>query len=424
MRLFFLPLLPLLTAWALRAQPECNPAYRPIVFVHGFLASGDTWTGFANGFRAMGYCPDRLVAYDWNTLNQQVNQAAALDATIDAVRARTGADQVDLVGHSAGGAVGYNYLSDSARAAKVAHYVHIGSMQQQQPAGPDGTIPTLNLWSDGDRVVPGKDIPGATNIMLPGQDHYQIATSDEAFLAAFLFINKGQFPQQVAEWTPSERVRIGGRALFFGENKPAAGAAVEVYYLDPKTGARTGAATATLTADTLGYWSVSDIPANTPLELVVRANDKARPVHYFRAGFVQSHDLVYLRALPGPGTMVSLLLASLPNSPKQSVVNVFASGQAVVFGRDSLAVNGMPLSTEQHAAPEKTAISFFLYDGNNNQQSDLTPVGMFGRFPFLTGVDVFLNPEDPAPMEIYFNGKRQVVRKIPSSEGVQVVVFE
>ncbi|MBK9337587.1 MAG: alpha/beta fold hydrolase [Lewinellaceae bacterium] len=415
----------LLSAPALRAQADCNPAYRPVVFVHGFLASGDTWAGFAHGFQAVGYCPDRLVAFDWNTLNQQANHAAALDAVIDAVRTRTGAAQVDLIGHSAGGGLGYTYLSDSARATKVARYVHIGSMNQKQPAGPTGTVPTLNLWSDGDRVVPGKEIPGATNIMLPGLDHYQIATSAESIITTFLFfLNDAPIPQ-VPEWTPSEQVRIGGRALFFGENKPAAHAAVELYYLDPGTGRRSsGTAVATVTADEQGYWAMPEVRTNVPVELVVLAGADARPVHYFREGFVQPHNLVYLRALPGPGTLVSMLLAGLPKSPRQAVINVFSSGQAVVFGRDSLFVNGIPLATEQHAAPEKTAISFFLYDGNDNQQSDLTSVGLFGKFPFLSGVDLFVNPDDAAPLEIVFNGRRQVVRKIRSSDGIQVVVFE
>lgn len=423
MRFYAFLLLFLLPLPATYAQPDCNPNHRPVVFVHGFLASGDTWSSFSRMFRAVGYCPDRLVVYDWNTLNQQANHSAALDVVIDAVRARTGAAQVDLVGHSAGGGLGYSYLSDSVRAAKVAHYVHIGSMNQKQPAGPTGKVPTLNLWSDGDRVVPGKDIPGAVNIMLPDMDHYQVATSVESFLAACMFFHEMQLPD-AAEWKPSERVRIGGRAVFFGDNKPAAGAAVELHYLDPKTGVRAGNVAAALTADEQGYWSVTDVQGGVPIELVLRATPEARPVHYFREGFAQPHDLVYLRALPGPNSMVGLMLAGLPNTPAQSVLNVYIADQAVVFGRDSLAVNGIPLSTEQHTAAEKTAISFFLYDSNNNQQSDLSAAGMFGRFPFLTGVDVFLNPDDPAPVEVYFNGKRQVVRKIPSSTGVQVVVFD
>jgi len=418
----FIPLLFLLVTPALSAQVTCDSAYHPIVFVHGFLASGDTWANFAQAFRAAGYCPDRLIAYDWNTLNQQADHIARLDAVIDSTRTRTGAGQVNLVGHSAGGGVGYAYLSDPARAAKVARYIHIGSMNQKQPAGPQGDVPTLNLWSDGDRIVPGKDIPGAINAMLPGLDHYQIATSAASFETVFRFLNDA--PPPAREPAPTDRVRIGGRALFFGENKPAAGAALELYYLDPRSGERSGGAIALLNADTQGYWSVPGVQAGVPIELVLRADAQARPVHYFREGFLQSHDLVYLRALPGPGSLVSLMLAGLPVSSGQAVVNVFASGQAVVSGRDSLLVNGVLLSTEQHAAPEKTAISFFLYDGNNNRRSDLTPVGMFGKFPFLSGVDVFIDPDDTAPLDIQLNGRRQVVRKIRSSEGVQVVIFE
>jgi len=414
--------------WGLGASPlaaqssGCDSSFRPIVFVHGFLASGDTWSRFFQDFQAAGYCPGRLFVYDWNTLDRSLDHNAALDAAVDSLRARTGAERVDLIGHSAGGGLGYLYLTDSARAAKVARFVQIGSMSQGQPAGPNGGTPTLNLWSDGDRVMSGRDMPGATNSMLPGLDHYQIATGKISFEAVFRFLNDA--PPRSTAPVPEGPVRVGGRAVFFGENKPVSGAMVELYYLDARSGARSGKAAATTETDAKGYWAVPDVRPNVPVELVVQALDSSRPVHYFREGFSQPNSLVYLRVLPKPGTMVGILLATLPNAPEQSVVNVFSASQAVIFGRDNLSVDGIPISTEQHAAAEKTAISFFLYDGNKNKKSELAPIGLFGRFPFLTGVDFFINPKKSKPITLLFNGRRQVIRKIPSSEGIQVVVFD
>jgi len=423
MRRFFIGFVLLFSGFvALSAQSGCDTTFRPIVFVHGFLASGDTWARFSQNFQAAGYCPERLFAYDWNSLDRSIDHYAALDAVVDSLRARTGAKQVDLIGHSAGGGVGYLYLTDSSRATKVARFVQIASMSQGQPAGPGGGTATMNLWSDGDRVLGGKDIPGATNVMLPGLDHYQIATSKTSFEAVFRFLNDAPPPAAVP--VSAGPVHVRGRAVFFGENKPVPGAQVELYYLDARTGARLGKAAATVETDVQGYWAAPDIRPNVPVELVVRAPDSARPVHYFREGFSRSNSLVYLRTLPKPGTMVSILLASLPKATEQSVINVFSSGQAVISGRDSLSVDGIPISTEQHAAAEKTAISFFLYDGNSNKKSDLTPIGMFGRFPFMAGVDIFFNPKKSKPVTLLFNGRRQVVRKIPSSEGIQVVVFD
>ena len=54
---------------------------------------------------------------------------ARLDALIDEMRTKTGAEQVDLMGHSLGTTVSFNYLATPEHAAKVAHYVNIDGRQ-------------------------------------------------------------------------------------------------------------------------------------------------------------------------------------------------------------------------------------------------------------------------------------------------------
>lgn len=415
-----LPILPLLLLLPLTSFSQ--PSFRPVVLIHGFMASGDTWARFQQQFVAQGYDPGSVAVLDWNTLNRGNEALVQLDALVDSLRARTGSAQVDLIGHSAGGGLSYMYLSDSVRTSKVAHYAHIGSMPQKQPA----CQAMLNLWSDGDKVAQAGEIPGATNRMLPGLDHYQVATAQASFEAVFQFFNERAPDVKEAAIPPS--VAIGGRALVFGENSPSAGAGIECFYLDPETGRRQGQALQPFhsqIADKQGYWSAPEVKTGVPVEIVVRpAAAGSRPVHYFRHGFRSDEPLVYLRGMPAANSMLGFLLNGLPKAPEQSVVNIFAAGQAVVNGRDQLLVNDVQISTEALAAPEKTAISFFLYDADNNRESAYNAVGVFARFPFLVGADCFIDPADPAPLRIEFNGKTQVVRKIPSSEGVQVVVFD
>lgn len=423
---FFLLLLVLALALRVQAQPQASGASapRPVVMVHGFLASGDTWAPFYNGFVRAGYPSEHLYAHDWNTLNQAADHVRALDEAIDSVLARTGARQADLIGHSAGGGLAYRYLADSIRAAKIARYVHIGSARQKQPAGPNGQTPTLNLWSDGDRVTAagGGDIEGAINRMLPGLDHYQVATHPDAFREVYRFLNDSM--PRLRPTIARTSVPIGGRAVFFGDNKPAPEARIELFYTDATTGQRSSEQPAAHTqADAQGRWRLENVRANTPVELVLWASENARAVHYFFAGFEQPHSLIYLRALPTGGSLVGMLLASLPDTSAQSIISIYLSHQAVQADRDTLTVNGLTLSTLTLAPPEKTAISFFLFDENGNGQTDGTPLNRFARFPFLTGADVFFPPADGLPVEIYFNGQRQRIRKIPSDQGVQVVVF-
>lgn len=113
-----------------KAAEEGISYYRPVVVVHGFLASGDTYALQYQRFSENCYGENYVRAFDWNSTGFGANQSAALDAFINNVLEETGADKVDLAGHSAGGGVCYTYLSNAAYAAKVAHYAHLGSSAQ------------------------------------------------------------------------------------------------------------------------------------------------------------------------------------------------------------------------------------------------------------------------------------------------------
>ncbi|MEL6182701.1 MAG: hypothetical protein AAFS10_27330, partial [Myxococcota bacterium] len=204
--------------------PPCDESLRPLVAAHGFLASGDTYANHAMRFAANGSCLDRLRPFDWNTLDQNANAEEGLDQFIDDLLAESGAEQVDLAGHSAGGGLGYRYLADPERASKVAHYIHIGSNTFEGPAGPEqNPVPTLNLWSQDDLIIEDKgDIPGATNVQLPGADHYAVATNAASFEAIYRFVSDDQEPATTAIEPSSDPILVSGRAATFGENTPLA----------------------------------------------------------------------------------------------------------------------------------------------------------------------------------------------------------
>ncbi len=75
--------------------PSCNDTLLPVVMMHGFLASGDTYARHFMRFTSNGYCGNRLFAYDWNTLGGGGN-VNDLDIFIDTVLARMGTSQVNL----------------------------------------------------------------------------------------------------------------------------------------------------------------------------------------------------------------------------------------------------------------------------------------------------------------------------------------
>lgn len=402
---------------------ECDTCIYPVVMVHGFLASGDTWTKFHQLFTSNGYNWRNLYAFDWNSLGNN-NNTQLLDQFIDKVLTETGAARVRLMGHSAGGGVCYTYLSDATRAAKVDGYVHIGASVQVGPAGPGGTEPTLNLWSPDDEIANNGEITGATNVMLSGKDHYQIATSTESFEAIWTFFHAN--PPNTLEITPQgPLVCIAGKVLYFGENTPLENAKVELWELDPNTGARVGSTPDfTFFTDAQGKYGPENIKANTTFEFVATPpNANQRVIHYFREGISHLNSLVYLRTIPPPPSLAGILLAGLPNTDNQCVVNVFSASQGVINGRDTLTASGSVLSTAQYAPPSKTAITYFLYDDGDGM-TELSPVGLFGTFPFLNGVDMFFPTTNNLTIPLVLNGRNLNVRNIKSSDGVVVGVFD
>lgn len=401
-------------------QSDCDGARLPVVMCHGMLASGDTWAGQAKRFVQNGHCGDRLFVHDRNTISGS-GLVDELDAFIDQVLLQTGASQVELVGQSAGGNLGYDYLAAPERAVKVAHYVHVGSGPKPGPAGPDGSVPTMNIWSPDDAVVAGQDIPGADNVQLPGKDHYEVATSAETFAAMYTFF-RGEAPAQTQILADGART-VGGRVVTFGENAPLAGTPVRVFRVDPATGARLQDEpdhSFTTAAD--GAWGTFPAQSGAYYEFEVSPAD-GRRVHYYREPFSTSDRLVYLRVMPPPSSLAGLLLASLPSNDAQAVLTLFTASQAVIAGRDLLVANGLDLATPQFAEPSNSTIAYFLYDENNNGSTEGTPAGLYGSFPFLSGVDGFFAPGGTASFT--FNGRTLNVRNWPSaSEGITVAVFD
>ena len=407
----------LMSVGILFVQAQSDTSKHPILFVHGFLASGDTWAAQIQRFRAQGYPAEWLQVFDWNTLGNR-QESAALQAKIESVLKQTGQKQLVLVGHSAGGGLCYSLLKDANASSLVKAYIHTGSMKIPAPAGATQSIPTLNLYSTDDRVTGGQDVPGAENQMLPGLDHLQIAASSAAFDAMYRFLHRS-LPNSTTATLP-KRVQLGGRVVYLGDNKPVPQATVTVYAFDAQRGKRLrGNYLAAFTPDSLGFWRADEIPTGQALEFDV-AIPGAVNLHYYFEPFQQDDAQVYLRCLPKSG-MAARMLAGLPESDSFTVTAVFTQFQAIVAERDSLLVQGQVLSTPELMPAKKTVIASFLYDDGDRQTSMKTIPGM-GTGVFMQGVDMSI-PTRRDPMHIRFNGRDVRIPCLPSSNDLQIVVF-
>lgn len=108
---------------------SCRPSAahpRPVVLVHGtFGDMTDSWQALSPLLRNAGYCVFALNyggTPSWNPLQATGDipaSATQLSSFVDRVLSATGADQVDLVGHSQGGMMPRYYLRFLGGAAKV-----------------------------------------------------------------------------------------------------------------------------------------------------------------------------------------------------------------------------------------------------------------------------------------------------------------
>lgn len=406
----------------------CNEKRRPIVMVHGFLASGDTYAQQILRFNSADYCAERIFLFDWNTLGgNTATTLVELDSFINEVLATTQADKIDLAGHSAGSNLCYTYLTDSIRSKKVAHYAHLAGNPHSQPAGDKGQIPTLNIWSDADLIVNGDSIPKAININLLTKDHYEVATCSQTFHQMYCFFTDGQIPANL-EPQPQSKIILDGKVLTLGENEPLANTEIEIYELNQDTGEPISSSSPTqkIWTDSKGNWGgFIAKPATYYMFKVIPSDPNDRTILYYREPFIRSNKAVYLRTIPPPSSLGGILLGGLPNDDAQTVLGIFTANQAVINGRDKLSQDGFDLSSVAFASAQQSTIAYFLYDDNNNQLSENTPIGLFASFPFLEGADRYLPTQPKKTIHLEFNGRKLHVPNLSSkSEGIQVAVFD
>ncbi len=403
------------------ASAQCDTDLRPVVFIHGFLASGDTWSNAFHFFQQAGYCADRLHAFDWNSIAGSGKKAEQqLNHFIDKVLSTTGARQIDLVGHSAGGGLARNYLKDSLQSAKVAHYVHIGSRKWTGSYEWFPNSRCLTIFSSGDKVAGNGAGPteGAANLALSDEDHYQVATGKASLNAMLEFFNPDK--KDVINTTDERKVFIAGKAVLLGDNQPMPGARINLYPLKKRSGARKiEGATKGLTISASGNWGPVTVKAGNPYEIeLIPADTAKRKISYFFPAFYHSDPLVYLRGIP-EGNRMMAMLGTLPEKDNQSLLVLYSATGAMIGGRDSVTINGIPVCTPALSPASKTVISSFIFDDGDGTSSG-NVLRQFNSIPFIGGVDLLLPAEKGKAIDLYWNGRKI---KIPSASSRERIIL-
>ena len=138
-------------------RDDCRPTAErptPVILVHGTgLGGGNSWASFGAALAAEGYCVWAPTVGAPPGLGGAPGSVGGLDsltgasapqlvAEIDRVLALTGADEVDLVGHSQGAIIA-SYVTATARADAVRTVVTLGSDPARSGDGPPEFVTDL-----------------------------------------------------------------------------------------------------------------------------------------------------------------------------------------------------------------------------------------------------------------------------------------
>ncbi|WP_103938811.1 alpha/beta fold hydrolase [Thermomonospora echinospora] len=376
------------------AGAAARAALRPIVFVHGFFGSGSQFATQAKRFASNGYPASHIQYEEYDSLfvsNTREEVLASLDRRIAQLKAATGADKVELVGHSLGTSISQEYLNSSPqRAADVAHYVNIdGTTATSLPGG----VPTLALWAEGRE---DSTITGATNVHLPNESHVENASSPASFAAMYEFFT-GRKPQTTQVVAEQGEIQLAGRAVRFPSNTSPGDAVVDVFEVDPATGRRT-------TQQPIQSMRVSADGSFGPFRASGSAYYEFRLT---RSDTDQQHHLYF-----EPFRRTDLGVRLLSSDPGRGVDRLIQRGPGHVAllayrnkewwgdqgaGGDTLTINGVPVVNEGTAPRDKRAIGLFAFDRFSDRRSHPDrSFGLFPALPFMTAVDLFMASAEPA----------------------------
>jgi hypothetical protein len=138
----------------------------------------------------------------------------------------------------------------------------------------------------------GPELKGATNLVLPRVDHRETSFSPAAFAATWRFIT-GRAPATL-DVLPEAKVALAGKVSGAGGNVGLAGAALQVFAIDPVTGERRGNAVYARQIEADGAWGPFAAQPDTRYEFVVSAPGYAT-THFYRSPFPRSSDIVNMR---------------------------------------------------------------------------------------------------------------------------------
>ena len=386
----------------------CDKTLRPFVFIHGTFGSATEVSNIAHLFGSNGYCQDRFVAIEYDSLVER-NPADRLAELVDEVLAKTGFDQVDLAGHSQGTGHACTYLSDPARKAKVAHYINFSGIC----AG--NGVPTLSISSlndlRGGTIHPSGD--NVTKVTHAEEDHVAIAGSRLSFIEVYKYLMNKE-PQYTTIQCGTEMITIDGKVVTFGDNVPRANSKIEVFEIASLAKPRErGTPVMTITADAQGHINAK-LKRNVLYEFKVMGEDGTHLGYGYPPPFRRSNYLLRLLTPSTNPTVAGQTTDKVVRGPSHAgLVFRYVAGALRPDWGNTLRIDGQEVLTAENAPRNASRVGLFMYDADQNRQTDL---GEVFALSFVGATDVFMDTATPRWMKVEWTNEegRSIVMQVPN----------
>ncbi len=345
-------------------SPAAIASAPPVVFVHGNGDDSAKWIGIMWLFESNGYPKQKLYSIRFTYPSARTDDtkeeafrssttdaAAELSAMVTRALIETHSKKVALIGSSRGGMTIRNYLEHGG-AANVSYAILCGTPNHGVTAtdanpnaefngkgvylkalnhlGEPGASETvagvkmMTLRSDAlDKYAQptgvalgnpqlrtgvsyeGPALKGATNVVLAGMDHRELAFQPRAFAEMFKFIT-GSDPVTL-KVTPEAEPVVSGLVTGFAGAVPTnvglSGVHLRVFAIDGKGAESTAPVYETTTAAD-GKWGPMSVVAGQEYEFDLEA--QGRHVRFYKAPIPRSTTLLNLRFLPVPREAATL----------------------------------------------------------------------------------------------------------------------
>ena len=368
----------------------------PVLFVHGFESAGSNFASQAMRFESNGYPHTWIDALDYDSTAATASQSEVdqqIEEAIAKLKAATGKSKVDVIAHSEGTTVVYDYLTESAkgaeRRASVAAYANLDG-QEKNPG-----VPTIAVWAGrcGDATCekPERNMEGALNVTIPNATHVQTSTSAETFQDVYKFF-EGRSPKHdiVAQ---KGKIMLAGKAIEFPQNTGLAGDTVEIWPVDFE-GQRIGTAPLasipiTNGAEGGGEWG--PVPARTGQRYEFALVQPTKTVHVYMEPFVRSDwDIRLLGSVP-----IENASGRYPGSSGAVLIRYKELWGNQPGENDELLVNGLNVCTASLCPWTKEVNAFFALNWEGKNESTLAEEPALSKLPFIQAAQVYIPAAEP-----------------------------